>query len=372
MKELIEKFYFKSYRSLPLIALIVSGMAMQAGVFGQDSTLAMVDKVSMLDFGRQVNDAPGAAEALTFTNGGSGQVTILRVAVTGMNAADFSIAADGCSGQALAPADLCTVTLNFSPSDLGTRSARLSFTTDNSRLPLEMPISGYGLDPARPERSVGPVDLRFGYPTWYQDETGLRLALCIDQSGFCLGNLPDPVSPPSVSDALINFPGEAFWWYADAKINRPIGGKVLLVLSKEAAFVTGAQRVGDQIVFDRVRIRVDKLVAGQTYRVTHPFGVSTLKADSKGEINVTEDIGCLNSPCDFHRPMSSSLKTFLRWDPAIGPPAPAGYIGDPNINHAVTGSPFATNYFKVEGPNAGGPNINVVQTTLFSVQGKLF
>ena len=372
MKKLIGKVYVKGYRSMPLIVLIVSGMAMQAGVFGQDATLAMVDKVSVLDFGRQANDTPAAAEALTFTNGGSGQVAILRVAVTGVNAADFSIAIDGCSGQVLGPADLCTVTLNFVSSDVGTRSARLSFTTDSSQLPLDMPISGYGLDPSRPERSVGPVDLRFGYPAWYQDETGLRLALCIDQSGFCLGTVPDPASPASVSDALINFPGEAFWWYADARINRASGGKVRLVLSKEAAFVTGAQRVGDQIVFDRVRIRVDKLVAGQTYTITHPFGVSTLRADSKGEINVTEDIGCLNSPCDFHRPLESSLKTFLRWDPAVGPQAPAGYIGDPNINHAVTGSPSGTNYFKVVGPNVGGPNINVIQTSLFSVQGKIF
>jgi hypothetical protein len=106
--------------------------------------------------------------------------------------------------------------------------------------------------------------------------------------------------------------------------------------------------------------------------VTHPYGVTSLVADSKGEINLTQDIGCLSEPCDYEKSMNSSIRTFLRWDPAVAPFAQDGYVGDPNFSHKVIGSPLGTNYFKVEGQNVGGTNINVIQTDLFTVQGKIF
>ncbi len=355
--------------------------ALLIGLFGwlavqaaraDEPRLALMDPISVLDFGRQNVETAGVARSLTFTNAGSTALMINSVRLTGVNPSDFNIVSDACTGAALNMENTCTVTITFVSAGIGSRSARLSFETSSSPAPIEMPISGFGQDPRLPMRVVGPIDLAYGFPVWYTDEAGLRLTLCLDQSGLCLGKLPDPGSPAAVSDAQDNFPGEAFWWYAEAKISRPNGGKVLLVLSKEATFLNGRPVVGDQIAFDRLRIRIDKLVAGQTYRVTHPFGVANLRADSKGEIYVTEDTGCLNTPCDFQRSMTSIFKTFLRWDPNIAPLAPGGYIGDPNRPHTVVGSPYGTNFFKVEGPNAGGTNINVVQTSLFNVQGQIY
>jgi hypothetical protein len=333
--------------------------------------LAMMDSISVLDFGRQTLGSAGAARSLTFTNSGTDDLSILRVAMAGLHPQDFAVSGDLCTNATLTAASSCTVTVNFVATAAGLRSARLLFETGTDRYPLEMPVSGQGIDPANPVRLVGPVDLRYTFPLWYQDVTGLRLELCLDTNGMCLGKLPDPALPPSVADASVNFPGEAFWWYAESKITRPNGGKVLLVLSKEATFMNGTPVVGDQIAFDRIRIRIDRLSPGQTYRVTHPFGTADLKADLRGEIYVTQDVGCLNTPCDFQRPMTSSFTTFLRWDPNAGAPAPDGYIGDPNVAHKVAGSPAGTNFFKVEGPNAGGPNINVIQSDLFNVQGKV-
>jgi hypothetical protein len=66
--------------------------------------------------------------------------------------------------------------------------------------------------------------------------------------------------------------------------------------------------------------------------------------------------------------LEGKISRFLRWDTG----APAGYLGNPNVLHAITGSPFATNYFKVDGPNVGGAGINSIQTNLFTVSGKLF
>jgi hypothetical protein len=88
-----------------------------------------------------------------------------------------------------------------------------------------------------------------------------------------------------------------------------------------------------------------------------------------GAIDTTEDIGI--GPSDFRSALNGKFSTYLRWNPAVAPAAPAGYIGDPNVDHTVIGSPFNTNFFKIDGPNIGGSGINTIQTNLFSVQGKI-
>ena len=89
-------------------------------------------------------------------------------------------------------------------------------------------------------------------------------------------------------------------------------------------------------------------------------------------VDETEDIGCRAAPCDFKAALNGEIGVFLRWDPAVLPAAPAGYLGDPNVLHRVTGSPANTNYFRIAGPNVGGAGVNTIQTNLFSVSGKLF
>ncbi|MDT5295065.1 MAG: hypothetical protein QOJ76_1945, partial [Acidobacteriota bacterium] len=93
---------------------------------------------------------------------------------------------------------------------------------------------------------------------------------------------------------------------------------------------------------------------------------------STAEINTTEDIGCGNVPCDFRASLEGRVARFLKWDPAFGPAAPTGYLGNPGVTHQITGSPNNTNIFKVDGPNVGGAGINSIQTNLFTLAGKLF
>ena len=49
-----------------------------------------------------------------------------------------------------------------------------------------------------------------------------------------------------------------------------------------------------------------------------------------------------------------------------------GFIGDPAILHGITGSPFGNNFFRIDGPDVGGPGVNTIQTNLFSLTGKIF
>jgi hypothetical protein len=242
-------------------------------------------------------------------------------------------------------------------------------------------------------KAVGPIDESNGFPLWYKDTSGQRLELCLDPSDpMCImGDLPTPGAPVVFPT---NFPDEAFWSVADAALaTNGAGGKALLVTALEAAFASadGQPADGQQSSFGRIRIRAAGVIDGATYRVTHPFGVDTIVAETgavKG-LNVTQDIGDLIGGSNFEGALGSRPAPFLKWDPAVAPAAPAGYTGDPAVSHAVTGSPYNTNVFRIEGPLGSFPGSpdqctnpalgdsasatdlsDCIETRLFSVVGK--
>ncbi|RFU61431.1 PKD domain-containing protein [Peribacillus glennii] len=239
---------------------------------------------------------------------------------------------------------------------------------------------------------VGPINALNGFPVWYKDENGLRLQLNTDPndpfSGLTPADLSNPGQPVSFPN---NFPGEAFYMLAEAEMQTGTGERARLVLALEAAFVSEIPREGDQIVFGRVRIRVAGLQPNAEYVVTHPYGVDTFIAEPNdkgfGEINFTEDIGGLDGG-NFELALNSRIHPFLHWDPNVAPAPPEGYIGDPNVDHPVIGSPLVDrfgepqNIFRIEGPGIGigspdrstTPGINpdnCIETRGFSLLGKI-
>jgi hypothetical protein len=231
--------------------------------------------------------------------------------------------------------------------------------------------------PAGAAITTGPVDPFSGFPSSYTDDLGNSLELCQDLSGFCVeAPRPDPAAPISVPD---NFTPdeEGFWWLADATV--PGAGRGLARFAKEAAFDTPGINAGHQVEFARIRFRFDGLVAGATYRVTHPFGVDEITAEPNpkgpgGLINFTEDIGCLAAPCGtFPALASERITSFLTWDPTVAPAAPSGYVGNGVTPHAVIGSPLGTNFVRLERLAAPGGLVveSVGETDQFIVQGKM-
>ena len=213
---------------------------------------------------------------------------------------------------------------------------------------------------------VGPLDPANGFPKWYKDSRGIRLTLCLDPDTFCLPlEDVDPTLPVTFPD---NFPGEAFWWKADAAVD--VGdGEVRLILAMEAAFAGEVPVAGERISFSRVRIRARGIPLG-TYRITHPYGqeVFVVDTDEGRQINLTNDVGIQVE--NFSGALTGAVGPFLVWDPAVPPLAPAGFIGDPGIEHRVIGSPLNTNFLRVE--RLVGPTFQTVGfTDLFAVQGKL-
>lgn len=207
--------------------------------------------------------------------------------------------------------------------------------------------------------AVGPINAAYGFPSWYEDKNHTRLELCLEAQnplcGFLPGDIPNEAAEISFPD---NFPDEAFYMLAGSELELPGGGRAVLVLGLEAAF-SNSVTDGDQVVFGRQRIVVKGGPANQTLTFKHPYGTITIDTDGAGDGKLVEDI----SPAigNFATALKSNVGPFLKWDSG----APAGYLGDPNQDHTVTGSPFNYNKFSVTG---GGLSL---ETDQFSLMGKL-
>src|SRR4029079_14849530 len=51
--------------------------------------------------------------------------------------------------------------------------------------------------------------------------------------------------------------------------------------------------------------------------------------------------------------------------------APVGTLGDPLVAHPVTGAPSGANAVIISGPNAGGPGVDTLTVSDFTVQGQI-
>src|SRR5207245_5640824 len=247
--------------------------------------------------------------------------------------------------------------------------------------------------------AVGAISTANTFPRWYMDKSGLQLSQCLNITaptdpcvlGIVPGSpapnvLPNPAAPLAFT---ANFPNEFFYWRSTLDISG-IGGnnanRARLVLSTQGGFggptLTAADGPAAVGVFARWRIRVvpGGLVPGATYTFTGPYGSTSLVADAPGSINFTSDQGCVPTPgavpppCNFAAVLANTnVGPWLVWDPAVAPLPTAGFIGDGLIAHSVINSPVAQNFFRVSGPNVGGPGVNVIESNQFThVTGELY
>lgn len=67
-----------------------------------------------------------------------------------------------------------------------------------------------------------------------------------------------------------------------------------------------------------------------------------------------------------------TVSRFLKWDRAVTPVAPAGYLGDATVTHAMTGSFLNKGYFKLDQPNVGRTDTNSIRASQFTLGSKLY
>jgi hypothetical protein len=240
-----------------------------------------------------------------------------------------------------------------------------------------------------------------GFPLWFEDANGVRLALCLDQTAVvgpgdvifpCATGEPFPGAPISFPS---NFGAEAAWWSATAASTftsrlgeHSLSWFALLVLAQEARFAGGFTADGEQVAVGRIRLRATLPVPG-TYVVTHPYGQATyvvpppptnpalaperalrqeqqvgnLLAPGPGQayrealsdgppppapgFDPAIDVGAVSSDATGIGPFLTPLT------PAIAAQGGALYLADPGTDLApstvpVTGSPHGTNHLRIE------------------------
>jgi len=239
----------------------------------------------------------------------------------------------------------------------------------------------FAVDPGPDLPAIG------SFASWYQDTHGRTLDLCLSKAvssrvpgapgapTYMCNLLPAPGIFDDTQPVVFptNFPDEAFWFTGDGSIVDAARGIDLTYVSAvEAAFSGGDPVEGDQISFARIRIRVDVPTAG-TYVITHPYGVEVFNVDTPGRraINMTRDIG-IGAPKTYDGALKGDIGPFLRsvngpyteTNPVSG--SAEQFVGDPNLVEAFTGSPFNTNYIRIEGPNGLD-----LRTTVMAISGKL-
>src|SRR3954468_8375188 len=185
-----------------------------------------------------------------------------------------------------------------------------------------------------------------------------RVELCLDGDnplcGFLPGDIPNPDAPISFPD---NFPEEAFYFLASSTMNLPGGGRATLTLGVEAAFANTVTN-GDQITFARQRIVVVGGPRNTTMHFDHPYGSIDIDTDSSGKGRLVEDVSPATG--NFTTALKGNIGPFLSW----GAGAPAGYVGDPAIEHTVVGGPLRNTF---DATWTGG----AATQSLFTVQGKI-
>src|SRR4051794_10067007 len=95
-----------------------------------------------LTFAAQAIGTTSAPQSITITNTGNASLFINSAAVP--NTLDFTEVNDGCSGLTLAAGTSCSVSITFSPTASGTRSARFTLTDNAATSPQTVPITGTG------------------------------------------------------------------------------------------------------------------------------------------------------------------------------------------------------------------------------------
>lgn len=268
---------------------------------------------------------------------------------------------------------------------------------------------------------AGPVDPAHGFPDWYLDRNGVALELCINTdaavlaAGGCAILLAAaPLGVTTVPEVFpSNWAVEHFYTLAavalntaglDKKTGTPISGAGHLVINMglEGSFTSGVPTPGQQIAFNRWRVRQDNLACSGSYTYYTPNNSpQTISGQAGGRIVQTADIGIGT----FDGPLAGSTGPFLQWSDlpggALKPPYIGAdgkkYISDYNlVGTPVTGSdlpnplrasakawipaeikamPFA-NYVLIEGPGVATGNCalteSVSTTTGFQLFGRFF
>lgn len=145
------------------LALMLGGLCLLSGCGGGSSipppppTLNLA--LASLAFGVSVVGTKSGPQVETLTNTGGGELSINSVAITGTNATDFD--QSNTCGSSLVAGASCTLSVTFTPSQLGQRIALITIADDARGSPQVLSLSGVGGD-SGPNGTLSQTSSSFG------------------------------------------------------------------------------------------------------------------------------------------------------------------------------------------------------------------
>ncbi|MFL6353657.1 MAG: choice-of-anchor D domain-containing protein, partial [Bryobacteraceae bacterium] len=135
-----------------------SGSSLNISLSGTGVGPAVALNPSSLTFGNQNLSTTSADQTIVLSNPGSAALTLNSITLTGTNAAEFN--QTNTCGVSLGAGATCTISVTFTPSLVGARSAAITVTDSAAGSPHTAAVSGTGVGVA--QMSLNPSGLTFG------------------------------------------------------------------------------------------------------------------------------------------------------------------------------------------------------------------
>ena len=130
---------FLMIASLGFLASCGGGSTTPSGLSAPVVTISAAN----LDFGAWRVSTTSTALSVTFTNSGSGVLTISGITIGGTNPGAYALSQNNC-GASLSPGSNCAMNVTFSPSSSASYSASLTITDNAGNGPQTVGLSGSG------------------------------------------------------------------------------------------------------------------------------------------------------------------------------------------------------------------------------------
>ena len=98
-----------------------------------------------LSFGSVKVGKGGGTQTITVKNVGNVVLRVFTVSLQGANPGDFKLISTSCSNAALAVGGSCTISVQFKPTAVGTRTAVVNFPCDDAVRAYTVPLAGTGV-----------------------------------------------------------------------------------------------------------------------------------------------------------------------------------------------------------------------------------
>jgi phospholipase C len=123
-----------------------SGSPQTVSLTGTGIAPGIALSTTSLSFGNEAITQTSSASIVTVTNTGTAALTLSGIAETGANTGDFA-QSNSCGGT-LAAAASCSLSVTFTPSATGARSASITITDNAPGSPQAVSLTGTGITPA--------------------------------------------------------------------------------------------------------------------------------------------------------------------------------------------------------------------------------